>query len=282
MRIAVASGKGGTGKTTVAVALAMAWPELVVYADCDVEEPNGSIFLKPEIAETEKVLVEVPVIDEEKCTSCGKCARFCQFNALVSLGTPPLVFPELCHSCGGCAIVCSADAISWKGNSVGEIAMGTADRGRIFVVQGKLDVGSVLAPPVIRQVKSHIADDSFSVVDCPPGTSCPVIESIDGADYVLLVTEPTPFGLHDLKLAVETVRELGIPFSVVINRFDEGDLGVEDYCRDENINIMVKIPHKRAMAEAYSRGGNLFDAIPEMREVFREIPRIIERGIEGK
>ncbi len=282
MKIAVASGKGGTGKTTVAVALAMASSEPVVYADCDVEEPNGSIFLRPEVYKTEKVLVEVPVIDEEKCTSCGKCARFCRFNALVSLGTPPLVFSELCHSCGGCAIVCPADAISWTGNPIGEISLGKADEGRVSVVQGKLNVGGVLAPPVIRQVKSHIPNDGFSVIDCPPGTSCPVIESIGEADYVLLVTEPTPFGLHDLKLAVDTVRELGLPFSVVINRFDEGDRGVEDYCSQENIHIMVKIPHRRAMAETYSRGGTLLDGIPEMREIFISIPRIIERGIEEK
>lgn len=280
MIIAVASGKGGTGKTTVAVALVLASSEPVAYADCDVEEPNGSIFLKPEVAEVERVLVEVPDIDEEKCTSCGKCARFCQFNALVSLGTPPLVFPELCHSCGGCEIVCPTGAISWRKVSVGEITLGRSDGGRISVVQGKLDVGSSLAPPVIRQVKSYIADDVLTVIDCPPGTSCPVIESLGDADYVLLVTEPTPFGLHDLKLAVETVRVLGIPFSVIINRFDEGDSGVEDYCIEESIDVIVRIPHRREMAEAYSTGGNLFDAIPEMRELFREIPRIIVRGVK--
>ncbi|MCP4648055.1 MAG: (4Fe-4S)-binding protein, partial [bacterium] len=180
MRIAVASGKGGTGKTTVAVALSIAAAEPVLYADCDVEEPNGSIFLTPEITGRERVLVEVPKIDEDKCTSCGKCAKFCQFNALVSLGTPPLVFPELCHSCGGCAIVCSAGAISWRNVSIGEIALGSSERGRISVVQGKLDVGSSLAPPVIRQVKSYINDDCLTVIDCPPGTSCPVIESLGG------------------------------------------------------------------------------------------------------
>ncbi|MCK5130693.1 MAG: ATP-binding protein [Candidatus Sabulitectum sp.] len=282
MIIAVASGKGGTGKTTVAVALSMASSEPVLYADCDVEEPNGSIFLRPEVTETEKVLVEVPRIDEGKCTSCGKCARFCQFNALVSLGSPPLVFPELCHSCGGCEIVCPTGAVSWKKVPIGEISLGTSDGGRISVLEGRLDVGSSLAPPVIRQVKSHIADGVLTIIDCPPGTSCPVIESLGGADYVLLVTEPTPFGLHDLKLAVETVRELGMPFSVVINRFDEGDSGVEDYCGDEKIHIIVRIPHKRFMAEVYSRGGNLFDAIPEMREIFSEIPRIIEKGVEVK
>ncbi|MCD4708072.1 MAG: ATP-binding protein [Candidatus Sabulitectum sp.] len=282
MIIAVASGKGGTGKTTVAVALSLAGSEPVIYADCDVEEPNGSIFLRPEVACTEKVLVEVPKIDEEKCTSCGKCARFCQFNALVSLGTPPLVFPELCHSCGGCEIVCPAGAISWKKVPVGEITLGKSDGGRISVIQGKLDVGSSLAPPVIRQVKSYIADDALTVIDCPPGTSCPVIESLGDADYVLLVTEPTPFGLHDLKLAVETVRVLGLPFSVVINRFDEGDSGVEDYCLEESIHVTARIPHRREMAEAYSKGGNLFDAIPEMRALFEGIPRIIERGVEEK
>ncbi len=280
MRIAVASGKGGTGKTTVAVALALASREPVVYADCDVEEPNGSIFLKPEVDRVEKVLVEVPEIDESKCNTCGDCARFCQFNALVSFNTPPLVFPDLCHSCGGCELVCSKGAISWRKVPVGEVSFGTSDSGRISVIQGKLDVGGSLAPPVIRQVKTHLTDDVFTVVDSPPGTSCPVIESLGEADYVLLVTEPTPFGLHDLKLAVETVRELGTPFSVVINRFDEGDSGVEDYCAAEKIHIMVKIPHRREMAEAYSRGGNLFDAIPELLDVFRSIPERIERGVE--
>ena len=280
MRIAVASGKGGTGKTTVAVALCMAVSETVLFADCDVEEPNGNIFLRPEVTGTEIVMVQVPMIDKDKCISCGKCARFCQFNALVSLGSPPLVFSELCHSCGGCEIVCPTGAISWTEVPVGEITHGKSDNGRIISVQGKLNVGSSLAPPVIRQVKSHIPDGILSVTDCPPGTACPVIESLGGADYVLLVTEPTPFGLHDLKLAVDTVRELGVPFSVVINRFDEGDSGVEDYCSDMKIHIMVRIPHRRSMAEAYSRGGNLFDAIPEMRELFMDIPRRIERGIE--
>ena len=178
MRIAVASGKGGTGKTTVAVALTLASQEPVVYADCDVEEPNGSIFLRPEITNVEKVLVDVPMIDEAKCKACGDCARFCQFNALVSFNTPPLVFSDLCHSCGGCAIVCPTGAISWKKVPVGEISFGSSDGGRISVVQGKLAVGGSLAPPVIRKVKSYLSDNVFTVVDSPPGTSCPVIESL--------------------------------------------------------------------------------------------------------
>jgi MinD superfamily P-loop ATPase len=282
MRIAVASGKGGTGKTTVAVALTLASREPVVYADCDVEEPNGSIFLKPELNGVEKVFVEVPQINKGKCTACGACARFCQFNALVSFNTPPLVFPDLCHSCGGCEMVCPAGAISWRKVSVGEVSFGTCDNGRISVVQGKLDVGGSLAPPVIRQVKSSLPVSGLTVVDSPPGTSCPVIESLGEADYILLVTEPTPFGLHDLKLAVATVRELGMPFSVIINRFDEGDSGVEDYCLEEKIHVMVKIPYRRSMAEAYSRGGNLFDAIPEMEKAFRDIPRRIQKGVAAE
>jgi len=212
MRIAVASGKGGTGKTTVAVALALASSEPVQYLDCDVEEPNGAIFLNPEITAEETVNVQVPHIDEDLCSACGKCARFCRFNALVSLGTAPFVFPELCHSCGGCEIVCPKGAISWTDNPVGQVSSGTAAGGRIYFVQGKMNVSSVLASPSIRKAKALADQSVLTFIDCPPGTSCSVIESFHGADYVLLVTEPTPFGLHDLKIAVDTVRELNLPF----------------------------------------------------------------------
>lgn len=272
MMLAVASGKGGTGKTTVAVALALASEGPVEYLDCDVEEPNGSIFLKPDFAPAETVSVQVPVVDQDRCTSCGRCAGFCRFNALVSLGTPPLVFPELCHSCGGCEIVCPADAISWGENPVGELAEGMVQGTDVRVVQGKLRVGSVLAPPVIKAVKKAGARGLLTIVDCPPGTSCPVIEAVSGADHVLLVTEPTPFGLHDLKLAVETMEELKLPFSVVINRFDGGDRGVENYCLEKGIHVAARIPYRRRMAEVYSRGGTLLEAIPEMAEVFRRMP----------
>lgn len=272
MMLAVASGKGGTGKTTVAVALALATEGPVQYLDCDVEEPNGSIFLKPDFAPAETVSVQVPVVDQDRCTSCGRCAGFCRFNALVSLGTPPLVFPELCHSCGGCEIVCPADAISWGKNPVGELARGMVPGRDIWVVQGKLRVGSVLAPPVIKAVKKASAPDLLTIVDCPPGTSCPVIEAVSGADHVLLVTEPTPFGLHDLKLAVQTMEELKLPFSVVINRFDGGDSGVEDYCSGKDIHVAARIPFRRKMAEVYSRGGTLLEAIPEMTGIFRRMP----------
>jgi len=276
MKIAVASGKGGTGKTTVAVALSVSSSGAVQYIDCDVEEPNGWIFLKPELTCTEAVSVQVPAIDEEKCTSCGKCTRFCRFNALVSLGTPPLVFPELCHSCGGCEIVCPTAAISWTRLTVGELSFGERHGSSVSVIQGKLNVGSVLAPPVIKAAKKASADLPLTVIDCPPGTSCPVIEAMSGADYVLLVTEPTPFGLHDLKLAVETVTELELPFSVVVNRSDEGDDGVEEYCGELGINIMLRIPHSRRVAEICSRGGTLLAGMPEMEALFRGLPSEIQ------
>lgn len=279
MKIAVASGKGGTGKTTVAVAIATAASSPVEYVDCDVEEPNGSIFLKPAVTRSEPVCVQVPVINEAVCSSCGRCASFCRFNALVSLGTPPLVFPELCHSCGGCEIVCPSGAISWDDNQVGQLSFGVNSKG-ISVVQGKLNVGSVLAPPVIRAAKGASGSFDLTVIDCPPGTSCPVIEALSDADFVLLVTEPTPFGLHDLKLAVETVRVLGMPFSVVINRSDEGDEGVDQYCQAENIHVMARIPHKREMAETYSRGGTLLEAMPEMTALFQSIPGLIKERLQ--
>jgi MinD superfamily P-loop ATPase len=280
MIIAVASGKGGTGKTTVAVAMAVASEKPVQYIDCDVEEPNGSIFIKPEITGTKTVTVQVPVIDEDKCTSCGKCARFCRFNALVSLGTPPMVFPELCHSCGGCEIVCPAEAISWKELPVGELSFGKKPGTEISVIQGKLNVGSVLAPPIIKAAKKAASDLPLTIVDCPPGTSCPVIEAISGADHVLLVTEPTPFGLHDLKLAVETATELKLPFSVVINRFDEGDQGVEDYCRELGIPVHMRIPHSRKVAEVCSRGGTILEGLPEMKALFSALPSVIQGGLK--
>ena len=266
MKIAVASGKGGTGKTTVAVALATAQSEPVQYIDCDVEEPNGFIFIAPEVTGTYTVCVQIPRVDESKCNSCGKCAEFCRFNALVSLGSPPLVFPELCHSCGGCEIVCPQGAISWNEHPVGELTFGVKYDSALRAIQGKLNIGSVLAPPVIRAAKKAASNTPLTIIDCPPGTSCPVIEALSGADFVLLVTEPTPFGLHDLKLAVETVKELRLPFSVIINRSDVGDLRVEDYCREHGIPVILLIPHSRTIAEVYSRGGTLLDAVPEMAE----------------
>jgi MinD superfamily P-loop ATPase len=255
VRIAVASGKGGTGKTTVATNLAFVAARAgrsVAYLDCDVEEPNGAIFLKPRIGEDREVSLPVPRVDPARCTGCGQCGRICQYSAILSMNKTVLTFPELCHSCGGCLLVCPAGAISEVPRRIGRLESGLA--GEVRFVQGLLDVGQATSPPLIRAVKAAAPAAELTVVDCPPGTSCPVIEAIRGADYVLLVTEPTPFGLNDLQLAVETVRQLETPFGVLINRADSGDGQTRRYCRIERIAVLAEIPDVREVAEAYSRG----------------------------
>lgn len=270
--IAVASGKGGTGKTTVATNLARvaAIQGLEVsYLDCDVEEPNGHIFLKPEIEKTESVCVPVPVVDEDKCTACGKCREICQYSAIALLGKTVLTFPNLCHGCGGCILVCPTGAITETGREVGVVEEGMADGVRF--VHGKLRIGEAMSPPLIRRVKERILDHGMAIIDSPPGTSCPVIQSVKGADYVLLVTEPTPFGLNDLKLAVEMLRVLNLPFGVVVNRADVGDEAVFDYCSSQSIDVLLQIPDDRRIAEAYSRGQLATQALPEYAEVFASL-----------
>lgn len=267
--VAVASGKGGTGKTTVATNLAyVAASEghAVSYLDCDVEEPNGHLFLRPRIRERTPVTVPVPVVDEHKCTACGKCKDICQYGAIAVLGKTAIAFENLCHGCGGCVLVCAEGAISEGAREVGVVEEGRA--GAIRFVHGRLRVGEAMSPPLIRMVKKRLPDDGLAIIDAPPGTSCPVIQSIKGADFVLLVTEPTPFGLHDLRLAVETVRVLGPPFAVILNRADVGDHRVHDYCRDEGIDILLEIPDDRRVAEAYSRGLLATEAVPEYGPVF--------------
>lgn len=268
MIIAIASGKGGTGKTTVAVNLAMAAPRPVTYVDCDVEEPNGHIFLKPAIANTKSVGIRVPVVDKDKCTSCGACARACRYNAIACIRGKVLVFGQLCHGCGGCTIVCSAHAISESDHPIGVVESGNADG--IGFVQGRLRVGAAMSPPLIRAAKAEALSSSEGtvIIDAPPGTSCPVIAAVKDSDFVVLVTEPTPFGLYDLKLAVDTVRQLGLLFGVVINRCDIGDDRVDDFCRRENIDVLLKLPDDRRIAEAYSRGEAMVQCLPEARAQF--------------
>jgi MinD superfamily P-loop ATPase len=273
--IAVASGKGGTGKTTVAVALALSAERPVRFLDCDVEEPNAHIFLKPEIQRSESVGIPIPSVDEAKCNACGECGKICQYHAIVSLKTKPLVFPELCHGCGGCAKVCPTGAITEVDREIGVVEVGTCDG--IGFAQGRLNIGHPMSPPLIRAVRKHASDEGLTIIDCPPGTSCPVIAAMRGTDYVLLVTEPTPFGLHDLKLAVETVRELDLRFGVIINRADIGDGRVSDFCRSEGIPILLEIPDDRKVAEAYSRGETLLEARPELRSEFSSLHVEIER-----
>lgn len=269
MRIAVASGKGGTGKTSLSVALALVAPHPVRLLDCDVEEPNAHIFLPMETVETAPVTVPVPVIDEDRCTACGDCGHLCRFNAIVSLGAKALVFPELCHSCGGCALVCPNGAISEAPKTIGTVDRGTD--GHVSLVQGRMEVGNAMPTPVIRAVKHHAAPEGMTIIDCPPGTSCPMIAAVRGADFALLVTEPTPFGLHDLTLAVETIRKLSIPFGVVVNRADAGDRRLFDYCFEEDVPVLLTIPESRRVAEAYSRGESILSALPGLRVSLREL-----------
>ncbi len=268
MIIAVASGKGGTGKTTVAVNLAMVGGGCQ-YLDCDVEEPNGHIFLKPEIEKTEEVNKLIPEIDLDKCTYCHKCSQACAYHALAVLPDRVLVFPELCHSCGLCVWICPEQAISEKGIPVGVVETGVS--GDIRFGQGRLQVGEPMAVPVIHAVKKEISTEGDAILDVPPGTSCPVVQSVLGSDFCLLVTEPTPFGLHDLKLAVETVRKLGVRFGVVLNRADIGDDETDRYCREEEIPIMMRIPYDRAIAEAYSKGVMVVKARPEYVPAFKQL-----------
>ncbi len=280
MRIAIASGKGGTGKTTVAVNLACVLADsgqTVQYLDCDVEEPNGHIFLKPQITASESGGIPVPVVDEQKCTGCRKCSEVCQYHAIAVL-KKALVFPELCHGCGGCALVCPEGAIREENRSIGVVETGQANG--VAFVQGRLNVGEPMAPPLIRAVKKKAITDGVAIFDAPPGTSCPVVTTVRDADYVLLVTEPTPFGLNDLKLAVEMIRQLGIRHGVVINRADSGDQRVRDYCEAENIPILHELPDDRRLAEAYSRGHMAVRVLPEWRTMFSDLWNRIEGAVD--
>lgn len=273
MRVVVASGKGGTGKTTVATNLALSWVGDVQLLDCDVEEPDCHLFLNPTIAGAESVGIPVPKVDEGKCTGCGECGKICQYNAIISLGTHPILFPELCHGCGGCALVCPAGAITEITRPMGVVEYGHS--GPVEFIQGRLNIGEAMSPPVMRAVKQRIRAEATAIIDAPPGTSCPVVEAVRQADFAVLVTEPTPFGLNDLALAVELVRKLHVSFGVVINRAGIGDQGVETYCRDQGIPILLRIPYDRRIAVACSRGEMLQTALPEFKPMFSDLAAAI-------
>lgn len=312
MTLAVASGKGGTGKTTVSTNLAETAAARgldVQLLDADVEEPNCHIFVSPQFETSTPVTVQVPSVDESKCIGCGACADICQFSAIAMAGEVPITFPDLCHSCTGCWRVCPTGAITPQERAVGMLgrgrgggvnpgagvtpgaAPGTAGTtsnpgapsgsaaGAFEFVQGSLNVGESVSSPVIHAVLGGRRQAELTVIDAPPGTACPVVEATHEADYLILVTEPTPFGLNDLELAVEMVRKLGVPFGVVINRADVGDAGVREYCRREGIEVLLEFPDDRRVAEAYSRGELATRAVPELRARYGElITTVLDRA----
>lgn len=273
MKIAIASGKGGTGKTTVATNLAYVASSngiKVSYHDCDVEEPNGHIFLKPQITDKRPVSVPVPVVDEDACIACGKCGEICEYSAIVSVADKVLVFPEICHSCGGCMLVCPTNAISEQPRDIGIIESGNADS--ISFVHGILNIGEVKGISLIRQVKQFPPQEyDMMIVDSPPGTSCPVIESVRNSDLVVLVTEPTPFGLHDLKLAIDMLKALALPFGIVFNRSDLDNQAMLDFCRDYQVDVMATIPDDRWIAETYSTGNLIAEHSTKYRDIFNNL-----------
>jgi len=278
MILSIASGKGGTGKTTVATNLAVSLGPDIQLLDCDVEEPNSHLFIHPIVEKTETITTPVPEVNEEKCNLCGKCAEICEFKAIVVIGETVLCFHELCHSCGGCMEVCPEKAITETGRELGIIERGR--RNGLEFIHGRLRVSEAMSPPLIKKVRSFARPDKLSIIDAPPGTSCPVIAAMKGADFVLLVTEPTPFGLYDLKLAFEAVKILGIPCGLVINRSDIGDDKVKEYAESEGLPILMEIPFDRFIAEAYSRGEILVEVMPEWKEKFVELYHSIKNIVK--
>lgn len=271
MRVAIASGKGGTGKTTVAASLARVWERPLIAVDLDVEAPNLHLFLRPGIEELGPARIETPVVDESKCTFCLACSELCQFKAISVIGSVVLTFPEMCHGCGGCIAVCPQEAISPGKRELGEIGWGHA--GEIEFLMGRLRVGEAMSPPLMRQVKSRLKDiisakGLDAIIDSPPGVSCPAVNAVMDSDCIVLVTEPTPFGLHDFTLAWEAFAPLQIPMGAVINCAGIGNREVYKFCAEKEIPILAEAPYERAAAEGYARGRVIADLSPEFRDIF--------------
>ena len=285
LRIAVASGKGGTGKTTIAASLSQVAAErnTLVLSDCDVEAPNAHLFFPVEFRERKQVSTMVPRVDRKRCSSCGSCAEVCQFHAIVILREKPVVIADLCHGCGSCALICPQEAVEEIPHPIGVLTRGDVPE-RMVLQQGKLAIGQPLAVPVIAGLKKWPLDDSpeIQIYDAPPGASCPVVEAVRGVDFVLLVTEPTPFGLHDLKQAYQVTVELGLPAGVIVNRDGVGDRQVEDYCQERDLPLLMRIPLKRAISEGTAAGRTLVDIDPTYREKFSQLLLQIESILSQK
>jgi MinD superfamily P-loop ATPase len=287
MLIAIASGKGGTGKTTIAVNLAIVAARAgidITYIDCDVEAPNGHLFLDPDISATTIVTVPEPIVDETLCSACGECGKICQFRAIVMIKDTMLTFPELCHGCGGCSLVCPEGAISESERRVGMVKTGISlhgatPQGHVKVIQGILDVSEAMPTPVVRKIRDTIPGSGLRIIDAPPGASCPVVESVRNVDFVLLVAEPTPFGLNDLMIAVEAFSKMDLALGVVINRAGLGDGRVRKFCDDESLEILSEIPDDRRVAEIYSRGGIIVD---ENRDYHAMIHTLLKKLMERR
>ena len=280
MIISIASGKGGTGKTLVAVNLALAARNIKIL-DCDVEEPNAHLFIKPEIKEVRPVYVLIPKVNEELCNFCGECSKFCEFNAIVVVAKKVIVFPELCHNCGGCILACPRNALIEQRKEVGIVERGF--KGDIEFIAGRLIVGEPRPIPVIDEVKKEAEnkkDNRDIIIDSPPGTSCPVIASIYGSDYCILVAEPTPFGLYDLKLMVEVVRKMGIKFGVIVNKAGIGGKEIYKYCEKEEIPILLEIPYSRKIAELYSKGIPFIEEMEDWKEKFKSFFESLKEKIK--
>lgn len=282
MRITVTAGKGGTGKTTVATNLALALSEIgkVQFLDCDVEEPDAHIFLKPRIDKQQLVWMKRPQINEDLCTCCGVCTELCAFNALAVLEDKILFYPQLCHGCGLCHLSCPEGAIEKVEHQIGVVESGRDD-GFQFL-QGILTIGDPLAPPIIGELKSYIDPEAISILDSPPGTACPAVEAVYNSDFAILVTEPTPFGLHDLKLAIKVCDSLNVPYGVVINRDGIGDAGVDEYCKENEILVLMKIPDDRNIAELYADGIPFISEIPGWTDRFVSLYRKIDKQIHSR
>jgi MinD superfamily P-loop ATPase len=278
MRIAIASGKGGTGKTTVAVNLALTAARAgldVHLADCDVEEPNAHLFLTPDLDPAAQVRVSVPVVNQDVCSHCGACARICEFNAIACLPDRTMVFHDLCHSCDGCWLVCPTGAISQGERTLGEVASGWA--GEMAFTHGVLRVGETLVPPLIAAVKARAKGAEWIILDAPPGATCPVVATMKDADFVVLVTEPTPFGLHDLALAAQLARRLGRPCGVVVNRALPGRDIIDRFCADEGLPLLAHIPFRREIAAACAEGALAVDVDPDVAGAVHDLLRALRR-----